>query len=244
MPLCDGTGGDNVKSVAIIGGATPKLEAPIPWEDPDWERWCCNALYSLYPTEALSNIGKDFHSVPSDIDKDLDLLSDELGYGEKAFPITGWFQLHTPEYMRRHWSREFPMHELWLERPHDFPIYMQKKYRQYPASEKFPRRLVESLPRGTYQIFSFSWMFCLALAQGAERIGLFGCGAGPGEPLAARACMEYWIGYAEGQGIEVILSGTPTLFRSVHEARMYSNLQYAYDDEPAFELGNGWRDIR
>jgi hypothetical protein len=231
-----------MKNVAIIGGATPQGDMPIPWDSPEWERWCCNALYTKYPTDRPTKA--DYEKTNGSDAWDHATYWINQGIDEQPFPVTAWFQLHTPEYMERHWHDGWGDHQIWLEREHPFPIYMQKRYRRFPSSVAFPRRLVESLPRGRYQMFSFSWMFCMALAQGAKRIGLFGCGAGRGEPLAARACMEYWIGYAEGQGVDVVLSGTPTLFRSHHQAEVYSDLQYAYDDEPAFELGNGWRDVR
>lgn len=229
-------------SVAIIGGAHTDPRWPIPWADDEWQKWCCNALYTRYPTDTPT--AEDYDRVNGNGAWNQAAYFINMGLDEEPMPFDAWFQLHTPAYMRQHWREGWGEHEDWLKRHHEFPVFMQRQYREYPSSRRFPRQKVEQLPRGGYQMFTFSWMFCYALAEGARRIGLFGCGAGPGEPLAARACMEYWIGYAEGLGVEVVLSGTPTLFRSHHRAELYSDLQYAYDDEPAFELGNGWRDVR
>ncbi len=173
-------------------------------------------------------------------------------WGVNEFPpfldeslFSRWFQLHSPEYMRRHWAHGWQRHEGWLRERHPFPIYMQRAYRKYPESKAFPRdRIVRELPRGAYQTVSFSWLVAYAIIEGFDEIALWGINLGDGEPLAGRACVEYWLGVAEGRGIKTTVTDPTDLFTSEHLARYVSRLQYAYDDEPALELGNGWRDVR
>jgi hypothetical protein len=279
-----------MKSVAIIGAgrvirrdlegnvsSTPGYneKRDVPWDDPEWEKWSCNALYEVYPTE-----GDRRYMTDEEIDDDALLESwieggvEEAGAqtlvdASKAFRATvrsvipdyydamepppayhfdRWFQLHTPAYMRRHWNKpdEWPQHEEWLRREHPFPIYMQRRYKKYPSSVEFPREQVEELgPLGHYQLFTFSWLLAYAISEGFERIGLFGVDGGPGEPLGSRACLEYWIGFAHGRGIEVeVVGANLRAFKSHHRADLYSDLVYGYDHEPALDLGNGWRDVR
>jgi hypothetical protein len=244
----------------------------VPWDDPEWEKWSCNALYEVYPDEFFDL--EEVPMMPSDLafisSDDDELEGDKLRYlasqkvtrlalkklvdrmtpAERGEPyhFDRWFQLHTPAYMRRHWNKpdEWPQHEEWLMREHPFPIYMQRRYKKYPSSVEFPREQVEELgPLGHYQLFTFSWLLAYAISEGFERIGLFGVDGGPGEPLGSRACLEYWIGFAHGRGIEVeVVGANLRAFKSHHRADLYSNLVYGYDHEPALDLGNGWRDVR
>ena len=49
---------------------------------------------------------------------------------------------------------------------------------------------------------------------------------------------------AEGRGIEVEMHTLSDMLRTVHLARLVSDLQYGWDREPALELGDGWQDLR
>jgi hypothetical protein len=212
--------------VAIVGHGIIKYAdevlVPGPFADPGYDVWGMNALYSDYPTEG-----------------DMD------GGDYEAFMFHAWFQLHTPRYMEKHWARGWAHHQLWLERKHPFPIYMQKRYRRFPSSMRFPKEQVEDLtPFGWYHASTFDWMFAFAIAEGYQRIELWGVNLGPGEPLSGRACMEYWMGVAHGKGIELYVEQPTDLISIEHVAKMQSQLQYAYDEEPALELGHGWKDVR
>jgi hypothetical protein len=157
----------------------------------------------------------------------------------------GWFQLHSPEYMAEHWANGWVEHKEWLAEEHPFPIYMQRHYKHYPSSVTFPRKeIMKYLPRGEYQTVTTSWCIAYAILRGYKRIELWGMNMGGGEPHAGRACVEYWLGVAEGKGIETWVATPTDLFTTVHKAVKVSRLQYAYDHEPAFDLGDGWRDVR
>ena len=58
-----------------------------------------------------------------------------------------------------------------------------------------------------------------------------------GEPLSAWACLEYWIGYARGRGIRVVLAEDCNLFYNYRIVR--DKRQYGYDDWDLIEDRTG-----
>lgn len=146
------------------------------------------------------------------------------------------FNLHT-------WDRlmayKYKFTELdWLrEHPHT-PFYTMDVW---PISNDvnqhlFPCKLMMyDFPRGRYHCGSFDWLIAFAIRMGAERIDLHGIGMvlEPGEPISARACLEYWCGLAEGRGITVTAAEDCDLFYFYHLVK--SNLIYSVDDTPIYE---------
>ena len=71
-----------------------------------------------------------------------------------------------------------------------------------------------------------------------------------GEPLSGRACLEYWIGVAQGRGIEVGVYTNGDLFLNVHLALHRSTMRYGIEGEPALDLSLNrtekgyWADVR
>ena len=53
------------------------------------------------------------------------------------------------------------------------------------------------------------------------------------EQMSARACFEYWAGYAEGRGVKVVTAGDCDMFYAYHIVK--SERVYGYDDCPAYE---------
>ena len=165
--------------------------------------------------------------------------------------FTRWFQLHNPEYLERFWPPGIEdLSETWsTER--DMPVYMDKHYPEYPDSVSYPKIEVEALTsHGGYHASSFDWMLALGILEGFERIDLYGIDLRSwqltGEPVSARACLEYWIGVAEGRGIEVEIYGRSDVLKIVHIAKYVSDLQYGFDCEPGLLLAEHtqWRDLR
>lgn len=96
-----------------------------------------------------------------------------------------------------------------------------------------PRRELEAMPRGHYHASSFDWMVAYAIFLRASAIHVYGASfavEGPGaEPISARACLEYWLGYAQGLGIDTVASRDCVgLFRQFH--LVMSDSRYGYDD--------------
>ena len=162
--------------------------------------------------------------------------------------ITRWYQLHfrwrftrrNPRYGENdHWS--------WLQRPHDFPIVMQKRWEDVPASVEFPLRklterfLLKRIGRGDryqrkYYTCSFSFVLADAIAFLEDnykpkdfdpfkdppyaRIEMYGVElAQEIEYIMQRPGTEFWIGMAAGRGIQLYF---PT------RTRVMSGVLYGY----------------
>lgn len=124
--------------------------------------------------------------------------------------FTAWFQLHpkwsfTRKNKYNHWE--------WLQKEHPFPIYMQMVYDDVPSSVKYPLREVQkeliNIVRGELpitKIFSstFNYQMALALYKGFERIEIYGIELiQKGEYTYQRETMSFWLGRADGMGVEV-----------------------------------------
>lgn len=106
--------------------------------------------------------------------------------------------------------------------PSEWPAGAPQRPVRYPIEsvlETFGRR---------YFTCTFAYQLALALFRRFDRVGLWGCGLHRGtarERLVERPCLDYWIGRAEGAGVEVVEdSGL------ARQDRLYG---YAYHDEVA-----------
>ena len=124
----------------------------------------------------------------------------------------GWFQIHRPEDL----YKESTLHIEWLKQDHKFPIWMARKFDEYPASVAMPyEELIKLWPLKTPPSFgsSFSWMVAMAIHMGYEGIEV--CGV---EFMTEReAWIEApnfmaWLGIAAGRGMTV--RGVGRLFES------------------------------
>lgn len=99
------------------------------------------------------------------------------------------------------------------------PIFMQEKYRDVPASIRYPKEriLAEFRPYFTSQT---AWMIALALTEGVTHIGLFGIAYEHYTEYATqRAGAEYWLGVAEGRGVRIVLPATTPILQK--PSRLY-----------------------
>lgn len=157
----------------------------------------------------------------------------------RHFPPRGlaaWFEIHSRRYLKQEWlgfGRTIHTHErglAWM----NVPVYVQhpKDWPLVPKAKRFPREQIRlAFPRGDYHAGSFDWMLAFALLKGYRHIELFGVGLGPtdgGEPLSARACLEYWIGYAEAKGVKVKVHDPTGLFWIYNYTR--EKTPYHFDD--------------
>lgn len=213
--------GPDPKSVAILGFAPSRVVAPFGVEG--WELWCLN----------------DPHEAPGI---------------PMRHAFTRWFQLHPPHYLKKHWPQGIiDLATYWGEET-GIPVYMDRHYEEYPDSVPYPKEEVEALtPHGWWHASSFDWMVALAILDGFERIDLYGASfvnypIMNSEPISSLACLQYWLGVAEGRGIEVNVFGGGHLFRTIHLAAYESGLQYGFEREPALDLNTDtdkkWKDVR
>lgn len=153
----------------------------------------------------------------------------ELGDDWEVWGINELHRHHNPELFHR-WFEIHPITDFQPQngQPGDLahlqtlakfpiPVYMQDHYQDIPASLPFPKEAVEKgLPRGDYQTSSISWEVALAILMGAKKIGIYGVDmANDTEYAEQRPCLEYWMGIAEGRGIEVDIPETSDLTHSV-----------------------------
>lgn len=125
---------------------------------------------------------------------------------------TAWFQIHpkgsfTSEHRADHWR--------WLQEEHGFPIYMIREFDDVPNSTPYPLReiqrgLIGNFIRGEEKmekLFSSTMSYQLALAlhqRRFDRIELFGIELHlEGEYEWQREALAFWIGKADGMGVEL-----------------------------------------
>lgn len=141
------------------------------------------------------------------------------------------FDLHPPELWRNPRKKNWdPGYYEWIKRNH-IPIYMQDRYKDVPASMKYPfEQMITEFPRG-YMTNQVAYMIALALMEGVTHLGLFGCEySTESEYGPQRGSAEYWLGVAEGRGVRVLLPPGCDLLNK-------PALMYGYESHP-----NGVRD--
>jgi len=145
-------------------------------------------------------------------DKDVEVWGFNEMHGQPGVgQATRWFQLHPrSEFSKPH---RFD-HKEWLEKDHPFPIYMQREYDGIPRAVRYPLREVQEklLVRGwkgetlARKIFGSSMAYAVALAlyeDRFDRIELFGIELTlDGEWAYQRESMAFWLGKADGTGVE------------------------------------------
>lgn len=162
-------------------------------------------------TVALVGFASDSRELAPYDDLDVDIWTLNKAHLEpwmKRFDM--YFQIHTLEYLKNGigLSESDRAHWEWLTEPHDFFIVTQKKFDEIPASIEFP--LEEAKMRfGDFYTSSLAYMMAFAIMEGYERIELYGFNlAANAEYRYQRDSGEYFIGLAEGMGIEVYLPPT------------------------------------
>jgi hypothetical protein len=103
-----------------------------------------------------------------------------------------------------------PKHVEWLKQA-PCPVWMWRHHPEFPQSRAYPLlEILEAYPR-RYFNNSISWEIALAMHLGYRTIGLFGIDMaldgvhGESEYSWQRPSVEYFVGLAEGRGIEVVI---------------------------------------
>ena len=115
-----------------------------------------------------------------------------------------YFDLHRKECFtseRKPWNTKY---YTWLQKLQT-PIFMQEAYPEIPMAVRFPLEQVLQEYR-PYFTNHCAFMVVLAMMEGVETIGLWGCQYGvESERHVQRGSLEYWLGAFEGQGGNVVL---------------------------------------
>jgi hypothetical protein len=121
------------------------------------------------------------------------------------------FELHSKQV----WTRKKSWHKDYQKflRECPVPIYMQRKWPDIPQSVRFPRERILSEFR-RYFSSQAAWMIALALTEGVTHIGFFGIHyEHSSERDWQRAGCEYWMGMAEGRGVQLVIPEQCPLLR-------------------------------
>lgn len=151
---------------------------------------------------------KTRHLAPFD-----DGSADIWGFNEAlAFPwmkrATAMFQMHPRWVFARSGNHNDQHHLEWLQQDHQFPIYMLERHLDIPASVEYPIEEVISrfCPARKFFTSTIPYAIALAMLYEYDRIELYGVDqSSESEYFWERDCTSYWIGKAEGLGIDVYL---------------------------------------
>jgi hypothetical protein len=99
----------------------------------------------------------------------------------------------------------------WLASNHT-PIFMWERYPEVPASVAYPLEQVSFGMARKYFTNHVAYMIALALAEGVTHLGFFGVNYSPDcEYGTQRGSAEYWMGRAEGLGVQLVIPDACTL---------------------------------
>jgi hypothetical protein len=181
--------------VAIVGCADSKNQTPFHLAH-EWEFWGVNNLHLTL----------------------------------KGVPWSRWFETHqitmlpTGQYLRRGKPdfRGQPIN-LYLQslQALNIPIYMQQPLALVPNAVQYPLdNVLKEFPR-KYFTNTISYMIALALMHGFKKIGIYGVDMAVSSPLRGqneyshqRPSCEYFVGMAEGRGVEVIIPDESDLLKT------------------------------
>ena len=184
------------QSVAIVGFAGGSAHK-APFSDPKTECWGINQLWKILPDQAAA--GK----------------------------FDRWFELHS----LFDFYHANPNHQQFL-RDFQGPVYVRAQDYQLAlewgidTAQPFPHHVILERFR-PYFNNTISWLTALAIMMQPSRLGLYGVDMAQDHLLAAeyseqRPSCEYFLGLAEGQGIEVVIPNGSDLLATSH--------LYGYED--------------
>lgn len=173
--------------IAIVGTAPPHWQA-APFDDPEWEIWSLSRNYERLPR------------------------------------WDRWFELHRARHVCKTWSpgkeeQEALMRNVYLEwlaeHAGKAPIYVNPDEPAAQEGVPFPAdEVLAAFPRA-YFTNTVSWMIAYALMQEPDAIGLWGVNMElAGEYAEQRPSCEYFIGIAEGRGVDVVIPETASLCKA------------------------------
>lgn len=131
-----------------------------------------------------------------------------------------WFEIHS------NWDEHVvdgTDHEGWIKAA-PIPVYMAEYHAKFPTCVKFPLDALKT-EFGDYFTSSVAFMLALAIKEQFEEIAIFGIDMIVGtEYFEQKACVEYWIGVANGRGIQVKIPPQSALCKQ--------HYRYGYELEP------------
>lgn len=194
--------GDGKKTVILHGRRVSELSPKLRW--PHAELWGVTRCNVVYWRETLTDWDR-------------------------------WFDLHPVEPTPFHRGIKAKRPEAWdwyARQPKGKPIYLLEPHYDVPASVAFPREAVQDYHQSKRFTCSVDWLIGLAMAWGFRRIVLNGIGARFQDDFQfAHRGILYWLGKAEGAGIELVIEG-PSCYAMPTEVYGYEVGAPAYAEVP------------
>ena len=122
----------------------------------------------------------------------------------------GVFQMHKPVIWRSATNRNDKNHYDWLKSGDTPPIYMMDEFEDVPKSVRFPMdELLQRYPQmEPYFTSSVAYAIALGVYQGYKRIEIHGVEMETESEYGhQRVGVAYWVGFAQGAGVEVEFFG-------------------------------------
>ena len=89
------------------------------------------------------------------------------------------------------------------------PLYVLNKTKGMPRSITYPLNAIcDALKVEPYFTCTFAYEIAFALYDGFTTIGLWGCNLPMGSPrerIFESRCVEWWLGFAQGRGVEIVI---------------------------------------
>jgi len=146
-----------------------------------------------------------------DLDPTIDIWTCNVGYMFMPRPIAALIEIHPWSYLTDHnyqATKELAAESIaWLKQSHGIPIYMIEAIPEVPDAVRFPIEDALELAGNRYFSSSFAYMMALALLHKRNPIYVYGFNMAFGtEYEYQRPNAEWWIGYAQGRGFDVVIS--------------------------------------
>ncbi len=139
----------------------------------------------------------------------LNTMAQHLPYAQNMNRL---YQLHDIDTVRADITED-PAYWAWMCQNQSIPIYMHFPQPEIPMAVQFPTEEILKKYRN-YLTNTVSWMIAHAIEEGAETIGVWGVDmAAASEYGGQRPSCEYFLGLAEGKGIEIVLPPESDLLR-------------------------------
>src|SRR5690606_3236102 len=156
-----------------------------------------------------------------------------------------WFEMHSVPQLKalrgdRRTKMRYPEYWRFLRRLR-CPVYMQKRFRDIPASVPYPlERAIQEF--GRCFTSTVSYMIALAIMEGCTHLGLWGIDLTDQEEyLYQRPAVEYLLGVAAARGIAVVMPPSCTLPVPLHPRPVYTKVLYGYDWDHPGAWWNRWK---
>jgi hypothetical protein len=167
-----------------ILGYAPHLKE-APFNDESWEMWGINSLYRQLEGVPMSR-------------------------------FSAWFEIHSVEFLANRPDKKAVQAHFKALSEMKIPLYMKDHYDIFPTSVKYPlEEVVNYLKCSRYFTNTISYMIALAIAQQYTDIAIYGVDMAVGSEYEhQRPSCEYFMGIAEGRGINTYLPDTCDLLRT------------------------------